>query len=146
MPPEPTRKPREKPQPYQQKPKVPIVKNAPKTSAKIVKEKKHENLTLHDWMTIFAFIDEHPEMTQGSIVKHFASKSNNALLFNQCTLSRKLKSREELEKRVTSHPNALSSKRPRVVTRPDVERALVLWVKHMEEKGETVNGPMLQVK
>ena len=121
------------------------MKNAPKTSVKIVKEKRHENLTLHDWMTVFTFIDEHPEMTQSSIVRHFASKPN-ALIFNQCTLSRKLKSQEELEKCVTSHPNALSSKCPCVVTRPDVERALVLWVKHMEEKGETVNGPMLKVK
>ena len=98
------------------------MKNAPKTSVKIVKEKRHENLTLHDWMTVFAFIDEHPEMTQSSIVRHFASKPN-ALIFNQCTLSRKLKSWEELEKCITSHPNALSSKCPRVVTRPDVERA-----------------------
>ena len=41
---------------------------------------------------------------------------------------------------------ALSSKRPWVVTWPDVEEVLVHWVKHMEEKGETVNGPMLRVK
>jgi Tc5 transposase DNA-binding domain len=79
-------------------------------------------------------------------VKHFASKSYGALIFNQGTLSRKIKSWEELEKHITSHPNALSSKRLRVVTRPDVERALVLWVRHMEEKGETVNGPMLKAK
>jgi hypothetical protein len=66
--------------------------------------------------------------------------------FNQCTLSRKIKSQEELQKHITSHPNALSLKRPRIVTRPDVERALILWVRHMEEKGETVNGPMLKAK
>ncbi|KAF8222497.1 hypothetical protein L208DRAFT_1322521 [Tricholoma matsutake] len=131
MPPEPTQKPHEKPHPYQQKPKGPIVKNALKTSAKIVKEKNHKNLTLHDWMTVFTFIDQHPDMTQGNIVKHFASKSDSALLFNQCTLSQKLKSWEELEKHITSHPNALSSKHlchkhPDVVTRPDVERALIL--------------------
>jgi hypothetical protein len=36
--------------------------------------------------------------------------------------------------------------RLRVVTRPDVERALILWVRHMEERGETVNGPMLKAK
>ncbi|KAF8227376.1 hypothetical protein L208DRAFT_1101393, partial [Tricholoma matsutake] len=146
MPPEPTQKPCEKPHPYQQKPKGPIVKNALKTSAKIVKEKNHENLTLHDWMMVFTTIDQHPDMTQGNIVKHFASKSDSALLFNQCTLSQKLKSQEELKKHITSHPNALSSKHPCVVTRPDVERALILWMKHMEEKGETVNGPMLKVK
>jgi hypothetical protein len=35
----------------------------------------------------------------------------------------------------------------RVVTRPDVEKCLVLWVKHMEEvKGKTVTSPMLIAK
>jgi Tc5 transposase DNA-binding domain len=57
-----------------------------------------------------------------------------------------MKSRKDLERHVTSHLNALSSKRPCVVTRPDVERALVLWMRHMEEKGESVTGPMLKVK
>jgi hypothetical protein len=79
-------------------------------------------------------------------VKHFALKSDSALSFNKCTLSRKTKSQEELEKPITSHPNALSSKHPCVVTRPDVERTLILWVRHIEEKGETVNGPMLKAK
>jgi Tc5 transposase DNA-binding domain len=57
-----------------------------------------------------------------------------------------VKARSDLEKRAASYPNALSSKCPRVVTCPDVERALVLWVHHMEEKGEIVNGPMLREK
>jgi len=35
--------------PYQQKPKAPVRKDAPRTSAKIIK-KGHENLTLHDWI------------------------------------------------------------------------------------------------
>jgi len=47
---------------------------------------------------------------------------------------------------LASTPTALSSKRIWVVTRPDVEDALVLWVKHMEEKNEHVTGPMLVVK
>jgi hypothetical protein len=144
MPPEPTWKPCEKPKPYQQKPKVPVPKDAPKMSARTAKEKKHENLTLHDCMMVFAFIEQHPGMTQVDIRKHFASKSDGTLIFNQCTLSRKIKSWEELKKHVTSHPNALSLKCPCVVTRPDVERALILWVRHMEE--ETVNGPMLKAK
>jgi len=50
MPSEPTWKPHEEPQPYQWKPKVPIMKNAPKTSVQIVKEKKHENVTL--WLSL----------------------------------------------------------------------------------------------
>jgi hypothetical protein len=45
-----------------------------------------------------------------------------------------------------SNPSALSSKRPRIVTRPDVERALVIWLRSMEEKRETVNGKMLVEK
>lgn len=31
-------------------------KDAPKTSAQPVKRTTHENLTLHDWMTIFKFV------------------------------------------------------------------------------------------
>src|SRR6202030_3081458 len=45
-----------------------------------------------------------------------------------------------------ANPSALSSKRPRNVARPDIERYLVEWVKHMEMKGESVSGPMLQEK
>jgi len=97
-------------------------------------------------MTIYAYVDEHPRMSQGDIVQHFASQADGALIFTQSTLSRKLKSCPEIEKCVTSYPNALSSKHACIVTWPDVERALILWVKHMEEKGETVNGPMLKEK
>ncbi|KAF9226074.1 DDE-domain-containing protein [Gyrodon lividus] len=43
-------------------------------------------------------------------------------------------------------PNALSSNQPQIVTWPDVECALVLWVKDMENKGETVTGLMLREK
>jgi hypothetical protein len=41
---------------------------------------------------------------------------------------------------------ALSGKRAHIITRPDVKRALLLWFCHMEEKGETVSGPMLVAK
>jgi len=144
--PEFTRKLREKPGPYQRQPKAPVQKDAPRTSGKTASTMQRENLTGHDWMTVYAFVDEHPGMSQGDVVWHFASKTTNALIFTQSTLSRKLKSRPDFEKHVASYPNGLSSKRARIVTRPDVERALVLWVKHMEEKGETVNGPMLKEK
>jgi hypothetical protein len=142
----PVRKPR-KPTPYSyaQKPGPKPKADAPKTSAKKA-TKTRDNLTLRDWMTVFAFMDSHPDMAQTAIVDHFKSKSANALVFTQSTLSRKLKEREKLEERVESNPNALSSKRPRVVTRPDVERALILWVQSMELKKETINGPMLTEK
>ena len=57
-----------------------------------------------------------------------------------------MKAQSKLEVHVALYPGALSSKHPWVVTCPDMERALVLWVHHMEEKGETVNGLMLRVK
>jgi hypothetical protein len=40
----------------------------------------------------------------------------------------------------------LSSKRPHIVIHPDVEKALWLWFKHMEEKGEVPSGSMLVAK
>jgi hypothetical protein len=145
MPTEPTRKPREKPTPYVRKPdKVKIPRDAPATSA--TKSKGRQNLTLHDWLTVFAYMDAHPDMGQGQIVQHFATRKEGTLTFTQPTLSRKIEKRSELEERAKSTPNALSSKRPRIVTRPDVERALVLWFRHMEEKRETVTGPMLREK
>jgi hypothetical protein len=97
-------------------------------------------------MVVFEFVDQHPHMGQSDIVKYFETKHSSALVFSQSALSRKLKQRKELTDRAESNPNALSSKRPRVVTRPDVERALVLWISHMEERGETVTGPMLKEK
>ena len=147
MPKEPqlTRKPRDKPKPYCRKPKVPKVKGAPKTSAKSKKEGR-ENLTTADWLEVYAYIDKHPAVSQGDIVMHFRTKKDGALDFTQGTLSRKLRDRKKIEARAEAYPNALSSKRERVVTRPDVERALYLWVRHMEENGETVNGPMLKEK
>ena len=51
-----------------------------------------------------------------------------------------------MEACVDSIPNALSSKQPHAVTRPDVDCVLWLWVKQMDWKGETVNGGMLVAK
>ncbi|KAG6865491.1 hypothetical protein C0995_005985, partial [Termitomyces sp. Mi166 len=85
-------------------------------------------------------------MSQGQIHEHFQSKMDGTLIFSQSALSRKLKEWEKYEAHAQDNPNALSSKHPHVVTRPNVERALFLWVKHMEAKGETVNGLMLKKK
>ncbi|OJA10065.1 hypothetical protein AZE42_10564 [Rhizopogon vesiculosus] len=117
------RKPRDKPPPYQRQPKKPKVNDTPATSAQpAAHTAARQNLTLNDWLTVFAYIDAHPAISQCDI------------------------ERSTLEARINDNPNALSSKRPRTVTRPDVGRALFLWVKQMEEKGEHVNGPMLKEK
>ena len=80
-----TRKPRGEPAPYQRKFKTPVVKDAPKTSAKPHQTTRHDNeiLTSNDWMTIFAYVDEHPYVSQGAVVKHFASRVVGALTFKQ---------------------------------------------------------------
>ena len=46
------------------------------------------------------------------------------------------------------HSNSydLSCKRPRVITRQDMDRVLWLWVQHMEQKQEVVNSRMLMAK
>lgn len=121
------------------------LKDTPKSSAKKT-ETSHTNLTLHDWLTVIRYVESHPDMTQLQIVDYFRSRKEGALIFTQSTLSRKLHERAELKGRATANPTALSSKRPHVVTNPKVERALVLWVRSMEQKGETVNGPMLVEK
>ena len=118
-----------------------------KMSAWPIEKSRHKNLTLFDWMTVYAYVDTLPQpVNQRQVVRHFASRHEGALVFSQPTLSRKLKERPEMEARVHSIPNALSSKRPRVVTRPDVDEALWLWVQEMEKKGEIVNGRMLMAK
>ncbi|KIN95258.1 hypothetical protein M404DRAFT_34310 [Pisolithus tinctorius Marx 270] len=127
-----THKPWPKPAPYNQKQQQAgsdsTIRQNAATSAKPIKSKQRENLTLHDWLTIFEFIDSHPNVSQDRVVEHFKTLQT------------------ELEKRAQSHPNALSGKCPRVVTSPEVEKALIIWVRSMEEKGETINGPMLWEK
>ena len=97
-----------------------------KTSASVKSTvaQHHENLTHTDWLTVFKFIDDHPGIKQTQVVRHFKTRKEGALIFTQPTLSRKLEQRTELKSCGDSNPNALSSKRPRIVIRPNVERAL----------------------
>ncbi|KIJ47027.1 hypothetical protein M422DRAFT_164340, partial [Sphaerobolus stellatus SS14] len=83
----------------------------------------HSNLTLHDWMNVFQFMDEHKYMLQHEVVAHFKNKSTGALVFTQPAFWRKLGQQVELEAHINAHPNTLSGKRPCIVTRPDVEKA-----------------------
>ena len=61
------RKPRPKPLPYNRKPRKQAEKDAPVTAAKIKSKATRENLSLHDWLTVFAYIDKHPSISQGDI-------------------------------------------------------------------------------
>ena len=68
-----------------------------------------------------------------------------ALIFSQSALSQHLskKGPEEDQSQLAANLTALSEKWAWIVTHPDVERALILWVNHMEEKLENVMGAML---
>ncbi|KAJ2996487.1 hypothetical protein NUW54_g7233 [Trametes sanguinea] len=135
--------------PYQRsKPTRTAATDTPKTSAKVLSDTGRTNLTLHDWLTVVAYFDNNQPITQAEVVEHFRSRPEGALLFNQGSLSRHLseKGRKADQERLQATPAALSTKRVRAVTRPDVEQALYLWVRHMESKREHVTGAMLVAK
>src|SRR5882762_2805786 len=123
-----TRKPRTiKPYTTKPGPKGPNAKNCPATSAQVLKKTK-ARLTNSDWIEVYNWLDKHPHATQAETVKHFTTRQEGALIFDQGSLSRNLRKRSHREAEVTANPAALSSKRARVVTRPDVDQALWMWV------------------
>ncbi|RDX41774.1 hypothetical protein OH76DRAFT_1363948 [Lentinus brumalis] len=144
------RKARDAVKPYNRtKPTRVPTQNAPKTSATLVaKSQARNNLTLHDWLTIVAYCDSHPNLKQKDIVEYFRTRAEGALTFNQASLSRHLskKGRTADQARLHATPAALDGKCVRAVTRPDVEKALFLWTRHMEEKKEHYSGAMLAAK
>src|SRR5882672_12816832 len=99
MPAEATRKPRDKPKPYDRKPCTTVDKDAPKTSARDKKE-RDENLTLSDWLQVFKWMDDHPLVGQKATAQHFKDLKIGCLTFSQHALSRNLKKRADLEARV----------------------------------------------
>ncbi|KAL0056883.1 hypothetical protein AAF712_016500, partial [Marasmius tenuissimus] len=106
------------------KPKKPqnVVANAPKTTAKKLKQPK-EDLTLSDWLEVFDYMEAHPEIRrQQDVVDHFKNRASGALVFTQSALSKKLKVKDQLRSSARADPSALSRKRARVVTRPDVDQ------------------------
>jgi hypothetical protein len=70
--------------------KIGVPKDAPRTSAQLSKTSSRQNLTLSDWMTVYSYVDSHPNVAQADIVCHFNTLATGALIFNQSTLSRKL--------------------------------------------------------
>lgn len=117
-----------------------------RTSAKPLQKKKgNEHLTTGDWLLVFSVVDEHPDWDQQEVVEYFSNRKEGILRFTQSTLSRRLKpeARAKVEEDAKKNPNALSAKRARVVTRPDVERALWIWQQGMESQNQPVTGHML---
>jgi hypothetical protein len=77
------RQPCPKPAPYKRKPKTPHQKDGPATSTKHSDISRRENLTLNDWMMVFACINEHPYLPQDRIVQHFKTRKEGVLCW--CT-------------------------------------------------------------
>jgi hypothetical protein len=129
MPVEPTRKAWDKPAPYY----------VPNPGLK-EHEKDASGVNLQTWRTILAFMDSHPDMGPTAIAQHFRSRRDGALLFTQPTLFR---IQEELQARAQFNLNMPSLQ---IVLRPDVERALVLWLRSTIAKREPVTDQMLMEK
>ena len=114
MPPSPTEKTQEsravKPYASEPGPKGRNSQSRPATSAQPLKKSKPP-LTISDWLY-------HPHATQTDVVSYFKRRPEGALLFNQGSLSRNLRKRNQREAGVEANPAALSS----VVTRPDVDQ------------------------
>ena len=120
-------------------------KDLPKTSTLSHVPSSQRNLTLHDWLYVVYWFNKNQPVTQEGTVKHFKTLHDEALVFTQASLSRHLtkKEHEQDQAKLIATPSALSSKHIHIVTRPDVEEALQLWVEHMESKRETMSQPML---
>ena len=98
MPAEPHQKPCNLSTPYARtKPQHNVSKDAPATVAKPTVTKKYETLTLQDWLIVFSFVDNHPDMPQSEVVEQFKTQHEGALVFTQSTLSQHLKNRPALE-------------------------------------------------
>ncbi|KAF9220232.1 hypothetical protein BS17DRAFT_820915 [Gyrodon lividus] len=69
-----------------------------------------QNLTLADWLFIYAYIDAHPDTSQADIVEYFRMHQEGVLIFTQSTLSHKPQERSKMEARANDNPIALSSK------------------------------------
>ena len=107
-----------------------------------------ELLTFSNWLEMVNYFDTHQPMTQQELVKYFATWPERVLVFTQSGLSHHLNAQGWVadQGRLASTPMVLSMKKLSVITWPDVDRALFLWYKHMEEKKECVTGPMLTAK
>jgi len=105
-------------------------------------------LTLSDWLHVVEWYDQNQPVSQDATVKQFRNLCEGALIFDQASLSCHLtkKGHQKDQERLAATPTALSAKKARIVTRPDVEEALRLWVEHMERRHETVMGAMLVEK
>ncbi|KAJ7787417.1 hypothetical protein B0H14DRAFT_2399445, partial [Mycena olivaceomarginata] len=116
-------------------------KNLGRTSARYQNDERRQDLTYSDWVQVFDYWDEHPKMSQTAIVEYFSSWPDaevGKLLFKQPALSKKTKQKDKIRALVATEPNILSMKRARVVTSPEVDKALGLWAQCLQLTSDTL--------
>ncbi|KAJ7473173.1 hypothetical protein B0H11DRAFT_1628166, partial [Mycena galericulata] len=122
-------------------------KKGPRTAARFDRDERRQDLTYHDWIQVFDHMEDHDHnLSQKQVVAYFATRPDiegGKLFFTQSALSKKLQKKAEIRSLVAEDTNALSMKRARVVTCLEVDAALALWARDMEQKKRTVTGPML---
>ncbi|CAK5279727.1 unnamed protein product [Mycena citricolor] len=122
--------------------------NGTHRSSAILGQEGRKNLTNYDWLQVIQYAEKNPGTKQKAVMEFFASRSNaegGKLFFTQGALSKHLNPEKKaaLLKLAAENSAALSLKRERVVTSPEVDRGLGLWALDMEQKNRAVTGAML---
>ncbi|KAJ7836583.1 hypothetical protein B0H14DRAFT_2589648 [Mycena olivaceomarginata] len=82
-------------------------------------------------------MEDNKDDSQRKVVAYFATRPDakgGKRFFTQSALSKKLQKKAEICRLVAEDPNARSMKRARIVTCPEVDAALALWARDMEQK------------
>jgi hypothetical protein len=62
------------------------LKKTPKSSTQPIEQATRKNLTLHDWMTVYTYVDTLTQpINQRDVVNYFATRPKGALHFTQST-------------------------------------------------------------
>ncbi|KAJ7712474.1 hypothetical protein B0H14DRAFT_3523917 [Mycena olivaceomarginata] len=103
----------------------PKPKNGPHTAAHFERDERRRDLMYHNWTEVFDYMEDNKDDSQRKVVAYFATRldaKGGKLFFTQSALL------------VAEDPNARSMKRARIVTCPEVDAALALWARDMEQK------------
>jgi hypothetical protein len=65
------------------KPQKAAPKDVPAASAVPLLLAKCKNLMLHDWLTVFNYMDKHKDMSQNEVVEHFCTRHEGTLCLSR---------------------------------------------------------------
>ncbi|KAG8753744.1 Tigger transposable element-derived protein 5 [Ceratobasidium sp. 428] len=96
---------------------------------------KRKYLTFWDKLKIIDFYCANRHLTQSEVAEHFQGRYPKIV---QGSVSRYMSQETEIRRYVAKYPNRLGYARPIHVTVPELEEALVQWVKTSLRHGQTV--------